>query len=233
MILENGRVFADGRPQLIVREYHKLLFDTPGRVTTETARLPGSTIGQSSQTAKNASAGDDVRTIGSARHDTRLATNHSEVRYGTGEAYIRTIGLRDYTGSETGVIEANSECEAYFQAVFPAPVATPIAYGFIISNARGVEVYGTKSGLFATTIRATEEERFFECRLRFVTRLVPGRYFLTAALAHDDGREEGQFLDFRFDAFEFQVIGTTRAFTTSLIDLEAQLGHISLGKAHA
>jgi hypothetical protein len=57
---------------------------------------------------------------------------------------------------------------------------------------------------------------------------VPSRYFLTAAAAHDDGRVDGQFLDFRFDAFEFQVLGDTRSFATSLIDLDAQLSHVLL-----
>ena len=33
------------------------------------------------------------------------------------------------------------------------------------------------------------------------------------------------FLDYRFDALEFQVIGASRAFSTSLVDLDASLGH--------
>jgi hypothetical protein len=150
------------------------------------------------------------------------------VRYGTGEGRIVTLGLRDPHGNDTTVVETHTLCEAYFQIVFPSPIADPIAYGFIISNAKGVEVYGTRSGLFRTSIQATGPNSAFECRLRFVVRLVPGRYFLTAAIAHDDERADGQFLDFRFDAFEFQVMGGTRSFTTSLVDLDAQLSHVLL-----
>lgn len=63
--------------------------------------------------------------------------------------------LRDPPGNDTTVAETHTLCEAYFQIVFPSPIADPIAYGFIILNIRSVEVYGTRSGLFHTSIQAT------------------------------------------------------------------------------
>jgi hypothetical protein len=194
----------------MTREYHKLLFDTP-------AKPP----------AKDTNTWTTPAPLSSADQGHAAATKR-EVRYGTGEATIMALGLRGPDGKDTAVVETHTLCEAYFRIVFRAPVADPSAYGFIISNAKGVEVYGTRSGLFRTAIQATPPNSAFECRLRFVVRLVPGRYFLTAAVAHDDERTHGQFLDFRFDAFEFQVMGTTRSFTTSLVDLDAQLSHVSL-----
>lgn len=152
--------------------------------------------------------------------------SRKEVRYGTGEASIVRVGLRDARGEDAQVIETHSACEAYFHARFNAPVDRPVAYGFIVANARGVEVYGTKSGLHATALPAAQANGGYECRLRFVARLAPGRYFLSVALAHDD--ESGRFLDYRFDALEFQVAGASRAFTTSLVDLDASLGHSAL-----
>jgi len=111
--------------------------------------------------------------------------------------------------------------------VFRASIETPVAYGFIISNARGVEVYGTTSRFFSTWIRSIGNRCAFECRLRFVVRLVPGRYFLSVALAHEE-RTQGEFLDYRFDVLEFQVIGSVRTFTTSLLDLDAKLSHLGV-----
>ena len=214
MILEAGRVLASGEPQLMVREYHKLLFDMPGKAAADpasgSARLPKSA---------STSGGDQRQAPVSAKGTSR------EVRYGTGEGEIVEIGLRNASGHSTDVVEIGTECEAYFRAIFPSPVATRIGYGFIISNTRGIEVYGTKSGLFSNHLRVDEGGYVVECNLRFVVRLIPGRYFLSAAMGHDDGRAEGQFLDFRFDALEFEVIGTTRAFTTSLIDLDGLLTH--------
>jgi lipopolysaccharide transport system ATP-binding protein len=192
MILERGRIHAAGEPQLMSREYHKLLFGPPA---AQPEALP-----------------------------------RREVRYGSGEASIVRIGLRNRAGEDAHVIEAHEPCEAYFRAVFRHALPHPVAYGFIISNARGVEVYGTKSGLHGGALRAGAADQQFECRLRFVARLVPGRYFLSVALAHDD--EAGQFLDYRFDALEFQVIGSTRAFTTSLVDLDATLAHLCIEPVH-
>ena len=201
LILEGGRVYAAGEPQRITREYHKLLFgpeaSEPGTGTEESS--PGERL---------------------------VSLQKKEVRYGSGEASIVRVGLRDARGEDAQVIETHSACEAYFHARFNAPVDRPVAYGFIVANARGVEVYGTKSGLHATALPAAQANGGFECRLSFVARLAPGRYFLSVALAHDD--DSGRFLDYRFDALEFQVAGASRAFTTSLVDLDASLGHSPL-----
>jgi lipopolysaccharide transport system ATP-binding protein len=205
MILEGGRVYAAGEPQRITREYHKLLF---GPETPE----PGT--------------GNEDRLDTPSPFFVPNELQKREVRYGSGEASIVRVGLRDARGEDAQVIETHSACEAYFHARFNAPVERPVAYGFIVANARGVEVYGTKSGLHATALPAAQANGGYECRLSFVARLAPGRYFLSVALAHDD--ESGRFLDYRFDALEFQVAGASRAFTTSLVDLDASLGHSAL-----
>ena len=153
-----------------------------------------------------------------------------EVRYGSGEAEITEVGLRDPDGEPARIIETNTNCEAYFRATFLVPMPKPVSYGFIISNARGIEVYGTKSALHSKSIPPNPLGASYECRLRFNVRLVPGRYFLTAALAHDDDRSKDQFLDYRFDAFEFEVIGAIRTFTSSLTDLGAELTHLPLAE---
>jgi hypothetical protein len=153
-----------------------------------------------------------------------------EVRYGSGEAEITVVGLRDPDGKPTRVIETNTNCEAYFRATFLVSTLKPVSYGFIICNVRGIEVYGTKSALYSKSLPPNPLGTSYECRLRFNVRLVPGRYFLTAALAHDDDRSRDQFLDYRFDAFEFEVIGPIRTFTSSLTDLGAELSHLPLSE---
>jgi lipopolysaccharide transport system ATP-binding protein len=212
IILEQGRIFAAGEPKKLAREYHKLLFggveETPA-LEAVAAAVPSSMVSAETE-----------------RQQDQRPTH--EVRYGSGEAQITEVGLRDASGDSARVIETHSTCEAYFRAIFRSLPSTAVAYGFIISTAKGLEVYGTKSGLYSKVIRVLTTESLFECRLRFVVRLVPGRYFLTAALAHDDDRLEGQFLDYRFDALEFQVIGTTRSFSTSIVDLDGSLSHVEL-----
>ena len=230
MILDNGQVFASGEPQSITREYHKLLFDTPPDASLKKIpheKIPHEKIPHEEiPHEKILSHSADAEAIHSPKDlGTGDSPNGREVRYGTGDARILAVGLRDTSGAETRVAETQGVSEAYFRAAFTVPIAVPIAYGFIISNVRGVEIYGTKSGFFSTALQPESDNSVYECRLRFAVRLVPGRYFLSAALAYDDDRADGQFLDFRFDALEFEVVGRVRTFTTSLIDLDADLSH--------
>jgi lipopolysaccharide transport system ATP-binding protein len=204
LILEKGRVFAHGEPHLIAREYHKLLFGKPAEVPTAEA-------GAAAAPAASATGGKS-----------------REVRYGSGEAVILSVGLRNRHGRETAVVQTHEACEAHFRAAFQTPVANKVAYGFIICNSRGVEVYGTKSEFFSSYIEHAEPHSHFECRLRFVARLVPGRYFLSAALAHEGNPAQPGFLDYRFDSLEFQVVGPSRTFSTSLVDLDAELSYVPL-----
>ena len=226
IILEHGRVHAEGDPQKIAREYHKLLF---GSVSQHThGRQANGVTGY--DTTKRDKVVEQESGMQSARHDSGVDTQitGNEVRYGSKEAEIIEIGVRDPGGASSAVIETQTTCEAYFRLTFRNATTHPIAYGFTISNVRGIEVYGTKSGLYSTSIPPSAIGAEYECRLKFVVRLVPGRYFLSVALAHDDDRSGDQFLDYRFDAFEFQVIGPIRTFTTSLTDLDAHLTHINI-----
>lgn len=220
LILEKGEVFAIGEPRHITREYHKLLFGSP-----ETAN----------EKFKPVSRDSDLGSTGTSNADSTLAPGEDlrpsavrasgEVRYGTGEVQILHVAIRDASGGETSIVETHTMCEAYFSGAFREAISGDLAYGFIISNAKGIEVYGTKSPFFSDWLKAGEPGSRFECRLQFCVRLVPGRYFLSAALARQEGRDDGQFLDFRFDALEFEVVGQSRAFTTSIVDLDARVSH--------
>lgn len=222
IILERGGVVADGGPQKIAREYHKLLFgigSSPAHVRQngDSPAEPDMSVGWKGGTP-TAEDGGAVAKQYTGR----------EVRYGSKEAEIIKIGIREAGGTSTTVVETQTTCEAYFQLTFRSATDHSIAYGFTISNSRGIEIYGTKSGLHSTSLPPSAIGDDYECRLKFVVRLVPGRYFLSVALAHDDDRSENQFLDYRFDAFEFEVIGPTRTFTTSLTDLDAELSHVGV-----
>jgi hypothetical protein len=50
----------------------------------------------------------------------------------------------------------------------------------------------------------------------FCMSLTPGTYFLSGAIAHAETRDTNQFLDYRFDALQLQVVGQPRCFSTSL-----------------
>jgi lipopolysaccharide transport system ATP-binding protein len=224
LIIDAGSIVAEGEPQRIAYEYHRLLFDVPRSVYEEKIQ-PAVADGESGAIAAAREPGPippaepaDVQEPGSER----------EVRYGSKEAEIVRIGIRDASGRDTRVIDIHGTYTFYFRVVFRHAVANEVAYGFAIANVKGLEVYGTKSQLFTRRLPPSPAGAMFECTLEAKVPFIPGTYFLTVTLAHDDNRPKGEFLDFRFDAMEFQIVGNPPCFTTCVIDLDPQLEHLGL-----
>jgi lipopolysaccharide transport system ATP-binding protein len=199
--LEKGQVFADGPPQRVIREYHRLLFGPDERAAS--ARRPAEADPQS-----------------------QLSTR--ELRYGSFDATIDDIFARGAEGPTRGPFRLNGEYEFVLRVRYRAAVDAPLNYGFIISNVQGVEVYGVTSSLFARVLPPGPAGAQFECVLRVRLALTPGSYFLTGALARADRGHAEQFLDYRFDALQLEVIGEARCFSTSIVDLGGQLDERAL-----
>lgn len=216
MILEGGSILSHGRSQEIARQYHRLLFsgddlsDLSDRSTGRTRR--------ENDVSDEASAATDFASMPSSEVS-------SEVRYGNGRAEIFAIGIRDASGNPTRLIEVHDEYEFYFRFRLNEDIDSPIAYGLMISNQKGVEIFATKAALYKKAIPPSKASTVYECRFRASMPIVPGTYFLSASIAHDDGRLNNEFLDYRFDALQFQVVGVTRSFATSIVDVNGELAH--------
>jgi hypothetical protein len=183
----------------MAREYHRLLF------------------GMSERAARSAAAGSALK-----------PSTFKEVRYGSNKAVISEIVARDEQGSLSTVFTNGATAEFAFTVAFRAEIEQRLAYGFIITNARGIEVYGTTSSLFGDYLPPGAAGSSFECRLRVPLQIAPGVYFLTAAIAPSVPDEDQTFLDCRFDALEFEVVGQARCFTTSVADLRGDVSHQAL-----
>lgn len=196
IVLEKGAVFAEGPPSRVIRDYHRLLFGSEDR------------------------SGTDVAAKGS-RYEPHTGRDRSrETRYGSGGATIEEVGIREGVS-----IRLHEVCEMVMRVQYNAPIAHGLHYGFIISNIQGIELYGVSSMLFGRSLPAAPEGATFECTLRLRMALTPGTYFLSAALAYADGATSSEFLDYRFDAVQFEVVGQSRCFTTSSVDLRGELDH--------
>jgi lipopolysaccharide transport system ATP-binding protein len=201
MLLENGAIFADGPPRTVIREYHRLLFEPDGkRYRTRERPEPGGQDGSAS----------------------------SEVRYGSSEAAIVDIFARTTEGPVKGPFRSGADYEFVLRVQYHAAVEGPLNYGFIISNVQGVEIYGVTSSLFGRALPPAPGGAQFECVLRVKVSLPPGNYFLTGALARAGTGHADQFLDYRFDAMQFEVVGEPRCFSTSVVDLAGQLADYPL-----
>ena len=224
-IIENGVLHAIGEPQNISRQYHRLLFGETNLSLGPAARNSNKQDGNANAATLNS---DQVASLANGPRIDGLVGEHdnpethelglNEVRYGSREVELVHIGLRDGTGRETRVVDIHDEIEFYFIARFNQEISEQVAYGFIIANPRGVELYGTKAALFNRLLPASASRTEFECRLRLKMSAVPGPYFLTVALARDETHQRSSYYDYRFDALKFEVVGQPQCFSTSMVD---------------
>lgn len=199
VVLEKGTVFADGPPSQVIRQYHRLLFG-PAEQPTPAAHVSGSSEGLGTPVPRGRSR---------------------EVRYGSGEATIEDVLIRN----PSAPMRLHEEHEVVMRVQYNSTIEQRLNYGFIISNVQGVELYGVSSKLFARSLPPEQAGARFECVLRLRMSLTPGTYFVSAALAYADSAPASEFLDYRFDVLEFDVVGQCRSFTTSAVDLRGDLYH--------
>jgi lipopolysaccharide transport system ATP-binding protein len=235
LVLDAGAIVAEGTPAIVARQYHQLLFEGEGALAVAAPpravdRLAVPDQGQAS--ADKRATEESITSAAAAEEAQRLQaiadgeqSLSRELRYGSREAEIVKIGVRDEERRETRVLEVHRTYEFYFHVRFNVDVKNPVGYGFIITNVRGVELFATKAGLFGLSIAPSKSGYVCECRYRTVVPLVAGTYFLSVAIAHDDDRRANEYLDCRFDALQFQVVGSTRAFTTCVFDMQGVLSH--------
>ncbi len=138
---------------------------------------------------------------------------------------ITEVGIRDDSGAPTSLLELDHEYTFFFRGRFMVDFGTTVAFGFTISNPKGIEVYGTKGQQHGAVLQGAIAGTKFECRMQLRMILVPGVYFLSVALApeYDVTPAGDSFFQYRFDAIEFRVIGNPPCFTTSIVDLGGSL----------
>ncbi len=234
MILEQGKTLDAGEPHKIAKEYHKLLFGAPeSRVEKLAANFPEAphddsdsvdTTPASEETPSSAQQSSAQQSSA----DSPSSESRRELRYGSKAVVATRIGVRDEAGSTLSVVETHQALEVFFEVEYRQDITDEVAYGFIFTNSKGLEVFGTKSGFYEDFLPPRAKGSKFECRMDLRVPLVPGSYFVSVALAPRVPNGGEEFFDFRFDAIELKVIGTPKCFTTAVVDLNAQLSHRSV-----
>jgi lipopolysaccharide transport system ATP-binding protein len=202
MILERGEMYAEGAPLRIAREYHRLLFGPPSGGDVETQ-----------------SKADSLPTNPVSADASRAR----EVRYGSREAVIASVVIRAAGQHVEGVLQLNEDYDVVMTVTYALAIEGRVNYGFMISNVQGIEIYGTKSSMFGRSLPPGPAGTSVECVLRLRMSLMPGTYFLSCAVARAECEQANEFLDYRFDMMQIEVIGQARCFNTSVVDLRGQL----------
>jgi lipopolysaccharide transport system ATP-binding protein len=216
VLLERGRIIADGEPNEVGNLYHEMLFGPGKGAQAETMPVDAGTAG-------GCPTSDEPS-------DPKPPPGHGrEMRYGAHAVEISRVGVVDRHGLTTTRLHSGETYEVRLELVAHAATG-PLHYGVLLRDTKGFEIFGWDTGSAGLPPRpglAAGERR--EHRLRFRCALAGGTYFLTAALAREDGTKE----DVRFDAVQIVVAPTPELHTSSLVNLDMTDVSIQTASAHA
>lgn len=238
ILLERGRVIADGSPQKVCNIYHELLFapaeeflpvetskvteieDAPMKADLQTSRVPAAAPVEATVTRTEGVAAYESSTdLPEVPATIEPASNSDEHRYGDGAAQIVSIKVTTPDGNATSRLKS---LETYCLAcrIRANSNVGPLVLGWLVRDKRGIDLFGwdmqTGNCDPIPSMAIGDEHEVTVC---FRANLSAGNYFLTVALADIVGHKH----DVRFEALEISVIGSTELFTTSVLHLEPRL----------
>lgn len=232
ILMEYGKIIERGIPKHVTKLYHKLLFTEDAM---EIAEAPLVTDKKSNDS--NISEEADLNNYNFLEKEkeelrgnliNRLEIDHSkahydEIRYGSKDAEIFEFGIVNNKGERVTLLETGQKYIIYYRTIFYKSLENYIL-GFNIKNIKGVDLYGTSTKLHNIIVPVLKKGDILECQFHLTMWLAPGQYFITFALAGLDQ----SFVDRRVDVFNFEVGGETKAFTQSLVNLNAEIALKSL-----
>ena len=222
ILLEGGRVLADGVPRDVCNQYLDLLFGThaKGSATTAVVKpVKAVTAGLSSDSLTEA-AHAALSINGSIT--THPGYNPSEYRWGSRGAEIEDCFISSGAQHRVNLIEAHLQFELSMRVKFIAAALQPV-YGLTIKSPDGVVIYGTNSREAQPDreLRARHSGESVIVTFRGIPRLVPGTYLISLGVADVAEGDDPQPLDRRYDVIELIILNRSRAY--GLVDLGFQV----------
>lgn len=159
VLLDRGKVLADGEPNAVGKIYHELLFASEPRPI----------------------AAGSVAVVDQE-------SSPREHRYGDHRAVISDVRLLDEAGCLSHHMEVDGKYFFRWEVEAREDI-DDYALGMLIRTPKGVEVFGTDTTLsrpegFPKLLRAGQRYHF---DISLINRLAPGRFFLTASISKVDG----------------------------------------------
>ena len=234
ILLERGRIHAQGDPNSIGNIYHEMLFGSPhsnNAAKSETSNRLDADPPQLRTAAPHGSQEQDSIVVADALNakitalpkiETAKLPSESHVvfhdrhhRYG-----LRSVEISDLRITQAGMpVNSLKTLASYAVEIDLSAIkaSTPIHVGILLRNQSGMEVYGwDSSNAGHQPLRAFEPGERRTVALSFKANLNSGIYFLTAAVAQPDTTKE----DVIFDALEVRVESAPHMHTNSITNLD-------------
>jgi homopolymeric O-antigen transport system ATP-binding protein len=210
LLLEKGEVLLDSNPSAVSTFYHKLLFGEQSQALT--IKTPG----QPQPISERADI-DDIQSRESELPEISDTDSEREYRFGTKAAEIIDFAFLDDAGKRTTLLTSGGRYRCMMRIIAHKPIPLGLCAGFLIRSTQGVDLFGTDTDRAegAPDLPLAQPGDVAEVTVDLAMWLAPGDYFMTFAVARRDGLK----LDCRFDALQFQVVGASRLYTTSIVNL--------------
>lgn len=244
ILMEGGRIYEQGEPRYIGQVYHRLVFPGEEADTLRNNESPVS-AGDSSpgsvdvhldhremehridsdeqEIAREAA----LRLVADADESISLSVpeNAAELRCGTRkQAEIIDFGIRDMEGRRVTELESGKQYVLFMYALFHEDVTAP-AYGFLIRNTKGVDMFGLDSNDANIVIRPHRKGELLKGLMYVTMWLTNGDYFLSAAVGDAELRLPW---DFRYDGLLFTIPRFPSLHHASVVNLEASFSFSTL-----
>jgi lipopolysaccharide transport system ATP-binding protein len=187
ILLNAGRVHADGKPADVLNRYQKIIM----------AREQAYDAAPVEETMINAELTPGPDAVGKT-------TNYT-YRHGDGSAQILSVELLNDARRSVQLVETGDPLSIKVRIVFHADVEYPVC-GFMIRNRHGIHLYGTNTDLQEVDFGAVRRGEIVEVTFAFECWLAPDSYSIAVA-AHSPDAISFDWVD---GALFFQVISATR-----------------------
>jgi ABC-type polysaccharide/polyol phosphate transport system ATPase subunit len=231
LVLEAGRVYAEGEPRQMSIVYHNLLFGAPSVAHTNSAGL-ASDVGVAIEAATalrespRAAAPPATQEVPESadppalpREEPAAATSApgGSMHYGDGAVQIVDYGIYDAAGRRCATLPSGAAATLQMQARVVRPLADA-SFGFAIKDRRGTVLWGVTNAARNEYIGPLDPGDDLLIKVPLRVWLSAGDYFVTLGFAH---LESGEKCDFIEDAIQFKVIGPGGIFTTGVVNLQS------------
>jgi lipopolysaccharide transport system ATP-binding protein len=118
--------------------------------------------------------------------------NEKGFRWGSFDAGICEISIRNSSGEEVGAVVSGEDCIIVVKSVFFEEVQNAVV-GILIKDRLGNDIFGTNTGHHNQSARRMTKDEILVVEFRLQMNIAPGEYSITAALHPDQHGFEGNF----------------------------------------
>ena len=234
IVLEGGRLFAQGNAREMSAAYLRLLFGEQQQPPTEPVAIAPAPaqIEAMSAAAANAYAQPEASVVATPAEEPSqerapepdqapappaAAPKGQHARFGDGAMRVVSYGLVDPSGRETRVLVSGEKYRFHMRGKCVREIDR-VSCGFAIKDRRGTVVFGVTNIARGEPIDTVRPGEVVDISTELTMWLAAGEYFMNLGFGY---LANGEMCDFLEDGIQFTVHGPGGIFTTAVVNLEA------------